>query len=338
MIAGDRDVMSFGNPLGKSDSTVGLVTLDDIRTAADRIRQYVHDTPVVTSHFFDTLFGAKLFFKCENFQKVGAFKARGACNAVFSLTDDDATRGVATHSSGNHAQAVAYAARLRSLPCHVVMPTSAPDIKRNAVRDYGATIVDCEPTMSSREQTLREIVDRTGAHAIPPYNDVQVIAGQGTAALELMSEIPNLDAIMTPVGGGGLLSGTAACARGLGPASMEIIGVEPELADDAGRSLREGRILPSGDPMTIADGLRGMLGDITFRHLEAHRVQLYTASEESILEALGLVFERMKLVVEPSAVVTIAAALEQSTLLRGKRVGIILSGGNLEVRPLWTRL
>lgn len=322
MIADDRD----------------LVSLDDIRAAADRIRPYVHDTPILTSHYFDTLFGAHLFFKCENFQKVGAFKARGACNAVYSLTEEEAKRGVASHSSGNHAQAVAYAARLRGLPCHIVMPTSAPDIKRNAVRDYGATIVDCEPTMASRERTLQDIVDRTGAHAIPPYNDVHVIAGQGTAALELMSEIPDLDAIMTPVGGGGLLSGTAACARGLGPASMEIIGVEPEMADDARRSLREGKILPSGDPMTIADGLRGMLGEITFRHLEAHGVQMHTASEESIREALALVFERMKLVVEPSAVVTIAALMGQPALVRGKRVGIILSGGNVEVRPLWTRL
>ncbi len=316
----------------------GLVSLEDIRAAADRIRLYVHDTPVLTSHYFDSLFNASIFFKCENFQKVGAFKARGACNAVFSLTDDEARRGVATHSSGNHAQAVAYAARLRGLPCHIVMPTSAPAVKRNAACDYGATIIDCEPTMAAREQALEDIVDKTGAHPIPPYNDLRVIAGQGTAALELMSEIPDLDTIMTPVGGGGLLSGTAACARGLGPVSMEIIGVEPEVADDARRSIIAGNILPSGDPMTIADGLRGMLGPITFRHLVAHTVQMHTAREESIRVALGLVLERMKLVVEPSAVVTIAAAMEQPTLIRGKRVGIILSGGNLEVRPLWTRL
>lgn len=313
-----------------------LVSIADIRRAADVIRPYVHCTPVLTSKFFNELFGADIYFKCENFQKVGAFKARGACNAVFTLSDEVSSNGVATHSSGNHAQAVAYAARLRGIDCHIVMPTTAPDVKRNAVRDYGARIVECQPTMASREATLQEILDTTGAHAIPPYNDVRVIAGQGTAALELLTEVPDLDTIMTPVGGGGLCSGTAVCAKGLKP-EIDVLGVEPEMADDARRSLKDGTIMPSGDPQTIADGLRGMLGPITFQHLQALGVQIHTAGEDSIQRALGLVLERMKIVVEPSAVVTIAAALEQSDLLRGKRVGIILSGGNLEARTLWTR-
>ena len=316
--------------------TSHLVSLSDIRAAAEVIRPHVHRTPVLTSAYFDDLFGARIFFKCENFQKVGAFKARGACNAVFTLSEDVARQGVATHSSGNHAQAVAYAAKLRGIPCHIVMPASAPAIKRNAVCDYGANIVECKPTMASREQTLLDVVQRTSAHPIPPYNDVRVIAGQGTAALELMDEIKDLDTIMTPVGGGGLMSGTAACARGLKP-TIEVLGAEPEIADDARRSLLAGNILPSGDPMTIADGLRGMLGPITFQHIQAHHVQIHTAREESIRLAMGLVLERMKIVVEPSAVVTIAAALENPGLLKDKRVGIVLSGGNLEMRSLWTK-
>ncbi|MDZ4745973.1 MAG: pyridoxal-phosphate dependent enzyme [bacterium] len=312
----------------------GLVSLDDVRRAAETIRPYIHSTPVLTSTYFNSRFSADIFFKCENFQKVGAFKARGACNAVFTLDEPTAQRGVATHSSGNHAQAVAYAARLRGIAAYIVMPTSAPDVKRNAVRDYGAAIIDCDPTMASREQTLLDVIDRTGAHAIPPYNDKRVIAGQGTAALELINEVPDLDMIMTPVGGGGLMSGTAVAARGLRP-QMEIIGVEPEIADDARRSLIVGNILPSGDPMTVADGLRGMLGEITFRHLVEHRVQIRTAGEVSIKAAVGLVLERMKIVVEPSAVVTIAALIEEPSFVLGKRIGIIVTGGNLDVGPLW---
>lgn len=310
-----------------------MVTFDDICAAAERIRPYVHRTPLMTSRYFDDRFGVRFFFKSEHLQKVGAFKARGACNAVLLLDDATASRGVATHSSGNHAQALAYAARLRNIPCTIVMPRTAPLVKRQAVAGYGATIVECEPTLADREQTLALIAERTGAHVVPPYNDVRVIAGQGTAALELLEDVPDLDVIMAPVGGGGLMSGTAVAARAMRPA-IDVIGAEPEEADDAKRSLESGVL--QGPPMTttMADGLRTSLGDITFALLQQTGVRIVTASESSIKEGLCLVMERMKQVVEPSATVTIGAMLERPDMLRGKRVGIILCGGNIDVRRM----
>lgn len=310
-----------------------MVLFDDIVEASNRIRPHVHRTPVLTSRYFDDRFGARFFFKSEHLQKVGAFKARGACNAVLLLDDATASRGVATHSSGNHAQALAYAARLRGIPCTIVMPRTAPFVKKQAVAGYGATIVECEPTLADREQTLALVAERTGAHVVPPYNDVRVIAGQGTAAMELFEDVPDLDVIMAPVGGGGLMSGTAVAARAMRPL-IEVIGAEPAEADDAKRSLETGVLQGPPTTTTIADGLRTSLGDITFALLQQTGVQIVTASESSIKEGLCLVMERMKQVVEPSATVTIGALLERPEMLRGKRVGIILCGGNIDVRGM----
>ncbi len=310
-----------------------MVTLEDIYAAAKRIQGYVHRTPVLTSSTLNKQFNAELFFKCENLQKVGAFKARGACNAVLSLDTETAQRGVITHSSGNHAQALAYAARLRQIPCTIVMPSSAPAVKLNAVREYGATVIMCEPTLESRIQTMDQEVARTGAHVVPPYNDERVIAGQGTAALELLEDYADLDCIMAPVGGGGLLSGTAIATRALRP-TAEIIGAEPEIADDAKRSLETGILQPPPRTLTIADGLRTSLGNLTFAELQRTRVRIVTASEASIAEGMYRMMERLKIVVEPSAAVTVGAMLDQPSVVEGKRVGIIVCGGNLDLRSL----
>ena len=307
------------------------VGFDDIVAAAQRIRPYVHRTPVITSAFFNNLFSAELFFKCEHLQRIGAFKARGACNAVMQLDERTARRGVITHSSGNHAQALAYAAAIRSIPCTIVMPRTAPIIKKEAVQGYGAVVVECEPTLVDRERTMEAIAAQTGAHVVPPYNDERVIAGQGTAALELLQDVPDLDVMMAPVGGGGLMSGTAIAARSMVP-SIEIIGAEPAEADDARISLQTGVLQPAPQTSTIADGLRTSLGDIPFAILRAMDVRIVTAQEASIRQGLLHVMERMKQVVEPSATVTIGALMEQPDLIRNKRVGIILCGGNIDLR------
>jgi threonine dehydratase len=308
-------------------------TLADIERAAARIRPYAHLTPVLTSSALNERTGAELFFKCENFQKVGAFKFRGAANAVFSLSDAEAGSGVATHSSGNHAQALALAARLRGMPAHIVMPDNSPKVKVEAVRGYGGRIVFCRPSQEERERTLAEVVRETGAAFIHPYDDPRVIAGQATATLELLAEVPGLDLLLAPVGGGGLASGTALAARYLSPATR-VVAAEPSAADDAQRSLREGRILPSLDPRTVADGLRTSLGRLTFPILRALLAEVITVSEESIVAAMRLVWERMKILIEPSAAVPVAALLEGGLPVRGLRVGVILSGGNLDLDAL----
>jgi threonine dehydratase len=312
---------------------MGPPTLADIRAAAERIRPFAHRTPVLTCHGVDDAVGATLAFKCENFQKVGAFKFRGACNAVFSLADEEAARGVATHSSGNHAAALALAARLRGIRAHIVMPRTARAVKRAAVAGYGGEIEFCEPTLAARESTLAAVVARTGATVIHPYNDARVIAGQGTAALELLQECPDLDALIAPVGGGGLLSGTALAAAGLAPRA-HVYGAEPLGADDACRSLKEGRIVPSVEPKTMADGLLTSLGDLTFAVIRRHVADILTVSEEAIAAAMRLIWERMKIVIEPSAAVPVAALLEHGDVVRGRRVGVILSGGNVDLEAL----
>ena len=308
-------------------------TITDIRQAAERIRPHAHRTPVMTCRSLDQRVGAQVFMKCENLQKVGAFKFRGACNAVFSLSPDEAARGVATHSSGNHAQALALAARMRGIPAYIVMPRNAPAVKQAAVAGYGGIITLCEPTLAARESTLAEVVAATGAEVVHPYNDVRVIAGQGTAALELLADVPDLDVIMAPVGGGGLLSGTAIAARALAP-QIRVIAAEPAGADDAFRSLAAGHIIPSVQPQTIADGLLTSLGDLTFPIIRDHVEQIVTVSEPAIVEAMKFVWERAKLVVEPSGVVPIAALWEEAIDLRGLRVGVILSGGNVDLEHL----
>jgi threonine dehydratase len=308
-------------------------TLPDVRQAAERIRPYAHRTPVLTNASLDEQLGATVFLKCENLQKVGAFKFRGACNAVFSLSDEDATRGVATHSSGNHAQALALAARLRGIPAYIVMPENAPAVKKAAVAGYGGQVTYCEPTLQAREITLAQIVQETDASVVHPYNNYQVIAGQGTAALELLEDIPDLDAIIAPVGGGGLLSGTAIAAKGLS-AHIRVLGAEPEMADDAYRSLQAGRILPSANPRTIADGLLTSLGTLTFPIIQQHVEQIATVSEAGIMAAMRFVWERAKIIIEPSAAVPVALLWERKIDLNGLRVGIILSGGNVDLDRL----
>ena len=309
------------------------VALTQIREAAERIRPHAHRTPVLTCAALDLAVGAKVFLKCENFQKVGAFKFRGACNAVFSLGDAEAVRGVATHSSGNHAQALALAARLRGIPAHIVMPGNAPAVKQAGVLGYGGRITLCEPVLAARESTLADVVARTGAAVVHPYNDERVIAGQGTAALELLQEIPDLDVILVPVGGGGLLSGTAIAATELVP-GIRVIAGEPEGADDAFRSLAEGRILPSLDPRTIADGLLTALGELTFPVIRDRVERIVTVSEPGIIAAMRFIWERAKLVIEPSSAVPLAVLWERRIDLAGLKVGVILSGGNVDLDRL----
>ncbi len=314
-----------------------LPTIAEVRAAAERIRPHAHRTPVLTCASLDAMTGAALFFKCENFQRVGAFKFRGAANAVFSLTDDEARRGVATHSSGNHAAALALAARLRGIPAHVVMPRTAKAVKRAAVAGYGARIVLCEPTLAAREATLADVVAATGATVIHPYNDARVIAGQGTAALELVTEVPGLDLVLAPVGGGGLLSGTAIAVAGASP-ETRAVGAEPAAADDAFRSLHEGRIVPSVNPATIADGLLTSLGTLTFAVIREHVAEIVTVSEDAIVAAMRHTWERMKIVIEPSSAVPLGALLERKLPAAGRRVGVIVSGGNVDLADLpWDR-
>lgn len=307
--------------------------IDIIRRAADRIGSVIHHTPVLTSAGLNKIVGVEMFFKCENLQKVGAFKFRGASNAVFSLSDEEAKKGVATHSSGNHAAALTLAAKIRGIPAYIVMPKTAPRVKKEAVAGYGAKITFCEPTLESRELTLEKVVAQTGAAFIHPYNDYRIIAGQATAALELLEAIPDLDIVITPVGGGGLLSGTALSVSALSP-STEVFGAEPEGADDAFRSIREGRIIPSVNPKTIADGLLTSLGDKTFPIIQKYVKQIVTVNDEATIAAMRYIWERMKIVIEPSAAVPFAALLEKKIELSGKRIGIILSGGNVDLNNL----
>ncbi len=305
----------------------------DIQDAAIRIAPYVHTTPVLSSQNLNQMFGVELYFKCENFQKVGAFKARGAMNAIFSMEADKISKGVATHSSGNHAQAVALGAQQKGVPAYIVMPSNAPAVKRAAVLGYGAEVISCEPTLEARESTLQRVVDETGAQFIHPYNDWRVIAGQATAAIELLAEISGLDAIFTPVGGGGLLSGTALTAHYSAP-EVEVFAGEPLGADDAARSFQEGKLIPSQNPNTIADGLLTSLGDKTFAVIQRHVKNIFTVEEEEIVAAMRLIWERMKIIVEPSCAVPFAAVIQQKEKFAGKKVGIILSGGNVDLGKL----
>ena len=309
------------------------IDVETIRAAHERIRPHIHRTPVLSSPALDAAVGAQLFFKCENLQKVAAFKARGACNAVLSLSAEEAAHGVVTHSSGNHGAALAWAARSRDIPAWIVMPSNAAQVKLDAVRGFGGTIRFCEPTVAAREAACAAVEAETGATLVHPYNDWSVIAGQGTAALELLEDEPELDAVITPVGGGGLLSGTAIAAKGLRP-SIKVYGAEPAGADDAYRSLRAGRIIPQTDPHTIADGLRSSLGDKTFAVLSSTVDQIETASEEAIVRAMRLLWDKLKMIVEPSSAVPLAMLLERKLSLDKLRVGVILSGGNVDLDRL----
>ena len=310
-----------------------LTTLVDIQAAADRIQPYIHRTPVLTSSSINRMVNAQVFFKCENFQKAGAFKFRGACNAILSLSPEEVAHGVATHSSGNHAASLSLAAQMRGLQAFIVMPRTAPAVKKAAVAGYGGQAVFCEPTLAAREAALADVVAQTGATVIHPYNDQRVIAGQGTAALELLDEVPDLDILMAPVGGGGLLAGTALAVAGVSP-QTRVIAAEPEGADDACRSLKEGRIMPSVNPTTIADGLLTSLGTLTFPIIQQHVDQIVTVSDAAIIIAMRHIWERMKIVVEPSAAVVLGAVFERKIDLTGQRLGLILSGGNVDLDRL----
>ncbi len=308
-------------------------TFKDILDAAERISPYINRTPVLTCSSLDSMFGAKLYFKCENFQKAAAFKFRGACNAVFSLSDDLAKKGVATHSSGNHAAALALAARLRGIDSFIVMPKTAPTIKKLAVEGYGGQITYCEPTLKARETTLEKVINQTNATVIHPYNDYRIIAGQGTAAMELLEDIHSLDVVMIPIGGGGLTSGTALAIAGVS-SKTRVIAAEPEGADDAFRSLKEGKIMPSINPHTVANGLLTSLGDLTFPIIRELVEQIVTVSDKATIAGMRHVWERMKIIIEPSAAVPVGALLEKKIDINGKRVGIILSGGNVDLERL----
>ena len=306
------------------------VTLEDVRAAAQRIAPYVHRTPVVRARSLDLATGARVFLKCENQQRVGAFKMRGATNAIALLTPEERARGVVTHSSGNHAQALALAARLLGTTATVVMPSNAPAVKREATEGYGARIVSCEPTQAAREAGTARVIRETGAVLIHPYDDPRIVAGQGTAALELLEDVPDLDLILTPVGGGGLLSGTAVAATS--SAGTRVVGCEPSGADDAWRSLTTGRRVTEQTPDTICDGLRTVLGEIPFQILVALGVEIVRVEDDEVRQALLTVLERTKQVVEPSAVVGVAALLARRIPADGRRVGVILSGGNVDLR------
>ncbi|MGE5464075.1 MAG: pyridoxal-phosphate dependent enzyme [Syntrophothermus sp.] len=308
-------------------------TLIDIQQAARRIKPYIHRTPVLTNESLNRQVGARVFLKCENMQKVGAFKFRGASNAVFSLRDEEAIHGVCTHSSGNHAQALALAAHMRDIPSYIVMPNNAPSVKKNAVAGYGGQITFCEPTLEARESTLERIRLETGANVVHPYNDERVITGQGTAALELLEDVPDLDVILAPVGGGGLLSGTAIAATET-KRGIRVIAGEPEMADDAYRSIKAGEILPSIHPKTIADGLLTSLGSLTFPVIRERVEQIVPVSEQGIIDSMKFVWERVKIVIEPSAAVPIGVLWERKIDLSGLKIGVILSGGNVDLERL----
>lgn len=305
----------------------------DILKAAERIAGYAHKTPVLQSSFFNRLTGADLYFKCENFQKVGAFKFRGAFNAISKLPEDEGRKGIITHSSGNHAQAVALASKMNGYKATIVMPENAPKVKVNAVRDYGAEIVFCETTIESRQETTDRIISKTGAAFIHPYNNPDVIAGQGTCAKELLEEIPELDIIIAPIGGGGLISGTTISAKSINSKNI-VLGAEPKLADDAFRSFKAGSIQPVLNTDTIADGLRTSLGSLTFKIIQEKLDDILTVTEESIIRDMRNVWERMKIIIEPSSAVPISALVDGQFNIHGKKIGIILTGGNVDVGNL----
>ncbi|MBI1416422.1 MAG: pyridoxal-phosphate dependent enzyme [Limimaricola sp.] len=308
-------------------------TWSDVVQAHARIVRYIHRTPVLTSSYLNERTGAELFFKCENFQKAGAFKVRGACNAVFGLPEEKLAKGVATHSSGNHALSLSYAAGRRGIPCTVVMPRTAPEAKKAAVRGYGGKIVECEPSTSSREAVFAEVVAETGAEFVHPYNDLRVITGQATCSRELFEQVPELDAVIAPIGGGGMISGTCLTVSETQP-GVKVYAAEPEQADDAYRSFKAGHIIADDAPVTVADGLKVPLKENTWHYVSNYVSDIFTATEEEIIAAMRLTWERMKIVIEPSCAVPLAAIWKNPEVFRGKRVGVIITGGNVDLGKL----
>lgn len=310
-----------------------IITKENLQETHLRIQAFIHRTPVMSSQLINEIAGAEIYFKCENFQKMGAFKMRGATNAILQLSETERQFGVATHSSGNFAQAIALAARLQGIKAYIVMPSNAPEIKKTAVKGYGGEVIECIPTLEARETTLNEVVNKTGAIFLHPYNDYNVIQGQATAAMELIEDHKDLDAIFTPVGGGGLLSGTALAAQYFSP-NTKVVAGEPMGADDAWQSLQIGEIVPQTDPQTIADGLLTSLGDKTFPIIKEHVEEIIRVEENEIIAAMRLIWERMKIIVEPSSAVALAAFIKEKKKYKGQKIGIILSGGNVQLSKL----
>ena len=310
-----------------------IPTFDDMIAAHERIKPYIHRTPVLTSSYLNELTGAQLFFKCENFQKAGAFKVRGASNAVFGLSDAEAKNGVCTHSSGNHALSLSYAAGRRGIPCNVVMPHTAPQAKKDAVRGYGGIITECEPSTTSREAVFAEVQAATRGNFVHPYNDPRVIAGQGTCSRELMEQTDGLDMVVAPIGGGGMISGTCLTLSTIAP-ETQIIAAEPEQADDAYRSFKAGHIIADDAPNTIADGLKVPLKELTWHFVSNHVTDILTASEDEIIDAMKLMWQRMKIVIEASCAVPLATIIKNKDRFAGKRVGVIITGGNVDLDTL----
>ena len=307
-----------------------IPNFDDMLVAQKRIQSHIHRTPVLTSSYLNDLTGAQLFFKCENFQRAGAFKVRGASNAVFGLPQEDAAKGVCTHSSGNHALSLSYAAGRRGIPCNVVMPHTAPQAKKDAVRGYGGIITECEPSTTSREAVFAEVQAATGGNFVHPYNDPRVIAGQATCSRELLEQTDGLDVVVAPIGGGGMISGTCLTLSNQAPA-VQVIAAEPEQADDAYRSFRAGHIIADDAPDTIADGLKVPLKDLTWHFVSNHVMDILTASEDEIIDAMKLTWKRMKLVMEASSAVPLATIIKNKDRFAGKRVGVIITGGNVDL-------
>lgn len=310
-----------------------IPTYNDVLAAHELIRPYIHCTPVLTSNYFNDRTGAELFFKCENFQKAGAFKARGASNAVFGLSEEQAAKGVATHSSGNHGLSLSYAAGQRGIKATVVMPRTAPEAKKEAVRGYGGIVVECEPSTSSREAVFAEVVAQSGADFVHPYNDPRVIQGQATCSKELIEEVGELDALVAPIGGGGMVSGSCLTLSNIAP-NTKIYAAEPKNADDAYRSFKAGHIIADDAPQTVADGLKVPLKDLTWHFVSNYVTDIFTVTEEEIVEAMYLCWQRMKIVMEPSSAVAIAAILKNPEVFAGKKVGVILTGGNVDLKKL----
>lgn len=313
--------------------TLPIPTLQDMLDAHERIKPYIRQTPIRTSDFLNELTEAELFFKCENFQEPGAFKVRGACNAVFGLTEAQAEKGVATHSSGNHASCLSYAAMLRGIPCNVVMPRTAPQAKKDTVRRYGGKITECEPSTTSREETFAKVQAETGGDFVHPYNDPRVIAGQGTCAKEMIEQVEDLSAVIAPIGGGGMVSGTCLTLSNLAP-NIKIYAAEPEQADDAYRSFKAGHIIADDAPKTIADGLLVPLKDNTWHFVKNHVTDILTASEDEIVDAMKLIWKHLRIVMEPSSAVPMATILKNPDVFKGKRVGVIITGGNVDLDKL----
>ena len=310
-----------------------IPTYEDVTAAHARIKPYIHRTPVLTSSYFNELTGAQLFFKCENFQKAGAFKVRGACNAVFGLDDETAKRGVATHSSGNHALSLSYAAGRRGVPVTVVMPRTAPEAKKAAVRGYGGTVVECEPSTTSREAVFADVVAASGAEFVHPYNDPRVIAGQATCSKELVEDIADIDAVVAPIGGGGMISGSCLTLSNISPGT-KVYAAEPLNADDAYRSFKAGHIIADDAPQTVADGLKVPLKELTWHFVSNHVEDIFLATEQEIIDAMYLTWQRMKIVIEPSCAVPLAVILKNRAVFEGKRVGVIITGGNVDLNKL----